>query len=110
MRDHDTDLRAACVDCGRDTEPARPDGSPDLERFDVYIVRAGVWAAAGMDGWRSGALCTGCLERRLGRPLAEDDYLAKPDSTRTTAASLAIECDPAYVAWVMAGEREGELP
>jgi hypothetical protein len=35
------------------------------------MVRDDVWTAAGI---RDGFLCVGCLERRLGRSLAPDDF------------------------------------
>jgi hypothetical protein len=48
-----------CVECAADP--------------GYYLVRDEVWAAGGLapDG---GLLCTGCLERRIGRPLAREDF------------------------------------
>jgi hypothetical protein len=48
------------ADCGRDTI--------GVEYVEYYMVHDHVWAAAGMaDDADSEFLCTGCLERRLGR-------------------------------------------
>src|SRR6516165_8084405 len=33
---------------------------------EVYIVTKEVWQATGLEGW-GGCLCTGCLEKRIGR-------------------------------------------
>lgn len=38
------------------------------------MVRDEVWAEAMMDGWNSGFLCTPCLQKRLDRELADDDF------------------------------------
>jgi hypothetical protein len=57
-----------CADCGRDTIGV-----------EYYMVHDHVWAAAGMaDDADSEFLCTGCLERRLGRPLSGGDFPAAP--------------------------------
>ena len=53
-----------CADCGRDTIGV-----------EYYMVHDHVWAATGMaDDADSEFLCTGCLERRLGRPLSGGDF------------------------------------
>jgi hypothetical protein len=53
-----------CVDCGVNTS--------DIEEY--YMVTHSVWAASGMTP-SGGMLCVGCLETRLGRPLAAADFL-----------------------------------
>jgi hypothetical protein len=88
-------LTSLCDDCGKDTTPCDHRGDPIFKRFDYYIVRDEVWAAAGMHGWKSGYLCTPCLERRLGRKLADNDYLARPG--RATKRGLQMLCDPDYL-------------
>lgn len=85
------------MDCGRDTQPRGPDGRPDLAGFDLYVVRAAVWRAAGMAGYHAGYLCTECLQRRLGRPLVDADYLARV--VRVTAGGLEMAVHPDYVEW-----------
>jgi hypothetical protein len=93
-----------CVDCGVETQPLRSDGTADFERWDLYMVRREVWAAAGDV---AGSLCRLCLARRLGRSLVDVDYLARP--VLWTAGGVSFECVPEYVAWVAAGET-GPLP
>jgi hypothetical protein len=50
-----------CVDCDKDTLGG-----------EYYMVSDELWAAAGMG--REGMLCLACLERRIGRELAIDDF------------------------------------
>ncbi len=45
------------------------------------LVKPKIWKAAGMEEM-SGCLCIGCLERRIGRMLAAEDFLATIRSTR----------------------------
>jgi hypothetical protein len=58
-------VRWYCVDCDLDT----------LEAGHYYSVHDALWAAAGMAP-NGGMLCLDCLERRLGRALALDDFNA----------------------------------
>jgi hypothetical protein len=62
-----------CSDCGIPTAPRR---GPR----EWYMVTDEVWAAAGMRPGAvvDGALCIGCLERRLGRRLTSADFLDLP--------------------------------
>lgn len=77
-----------CVDCGFNTAPGLPNGATlraYLEltgKYDdavltydseIYTVRSGVWAKAGMTT-KGGCLCVGCLEKRLGRRLRGEDF------------------------------------
>jgi hypothetical protein len=69
-----------CVDCGVDTAPGCPGWLETIRQInatgespmvvgwesEIYMVRASIWKAAGMDEW-GGCLCIGCLEKRLGR-------------------------------------------
>lgn len=55
--------RFPCRDCSFDT----------LKGAEYYMVSDEVWSKAGM-GARSGMLCIGCLETRLGRPLNALDF------------------------------------
>jgi hypothetical protein len=54
-----------CEDCDR-----------PIYMHDDYIVRGNIWLEAGM-GYDSGWLHRECLERRLGRQLRAEDFLAK---------------------------------
>jgi hypothetical protein len=56
------DTRFRCVDCGKDTGGG-----------EYYTVEDDLWAASGAE---DGMLCLACLERRIGRPLTEDDFTA----------------------------------
>jgi hypothetical protein len=76
-----------CVDCGVNTAPGIPDGPNTRAKLkltgkcnaalthdsEIYTVRGGVWAKAGMTPW-GGCLCVGCLEKRLGRKLKPEDF------------------------------------
>ena len=44
---------------------------------EVYMVRKGVWAKAGVKPL-GGCLCIGCLERRIGRRLKPKDFPDNP--------------------------------
>lgn len=46
--------------------------------MQTYMVTSATWQAAGM---RRGYLCVDCLERRLGRRLAPDDFTDCPLNT-----------------------------
>ena len=52
-----------CVDCNFDT----------FGGGEYYMVTATVWESAGME-YHGGALCIGCLERRIGRALTPSDF------------------------------------
>ena len=58
------DLTCPCRDCG---DPTLPEDGPS----EFYMVRDELWALAGA-GDRY--LCIGCLEGRLGRRLAREDF------------------------------------
>lgn len=60
------DTQFRCVDCGKDTGG---------EVGEYYTVADDVWAASGIAP-HGGMLCLACLERRIGRPLIEDDFEA----------------------------------
>jgi hypothetical protein len=76
-----------CIDCGFNTVPGAPprelaeflmdrDGSIPMKLTkdaEVYMVRDGVWKAAGMEPY-GGCLCIGCLEKRIGRKLKPKDF------------------------------------
>jgi hypothetical protein len=64
-------VEAPCEDCARDTQPQDNGGDPLFAEWDFYIVHDELWAQAGMEG---GFLCTPCIEKRLGRALADSDY------------------------------------
>jgi hypothetical protein len=55
----------ACRDCGASTHAER------------YIVKDETWRQSALD-YRSGMLCVGCLEARLGRKLARGDFIFTP--------------------------------
>jgi hypothetical protein len=86
-----------CVDCGINTFPKCP-SRIEMERHfngkvlklepttvpveydehcEVYMVRASVWKAAGIEEM-GGCLCIGCLEQRLGRNLRPKDFPRHP--------------------------------
>lgn len=84
----------ACIDCGVNTAPGcmnRQQAEEALardwnnkgfemtfgERSEVYTVKERVWEAAGMAATRSGCLCIGCLERRIGRTLVPKDFVRR---------------------------------
>ncbi|MET4152008.1 hypothetical protein [Bradyrhizobium barranii] len=93
---HKPDLRGklpeswACIDCGVNTAPGffnreQMEQAMALDWNDqgvkqtvdasseVYTVKPKIWKAAGMEEM-SGCLCIGCLERRIGRMLAAEDF------------------------------------
>jgi hypothetical protein len=47
------------------------------ERSEVYMVRAAIWAEAGIPDM-GGCVCIGCLERRIGRWLKPKDFTDHP--------------------------------
>jgi len=57
-------LRFYCVGCSKNTSGG-----------EYYMVRDEVWAASGLDP-NDGMLCLACLERRIRRPLTDDDFAA----------------------------------
>lgn len=73
-----------CFDCGKNTTP------PRSFTWEWYMVENSVWEAAGMPADTSAAppagadhkhgffLCVACIEKRLGRPLAPDDFTDAP--------------------------------
>lgn len=67
--------RRLCRDCGTDCTPGADHDPPKAipGTWQWYIVHDDVWAAAGMNGFFSGLLCIGCLEKRLGRRLTGAD-------------------------------------
>jgi len=65
----DDDL-APCHDCGTETLPV------DWGyRAEWYMVNKEIWEAAGL---RSGYLCIGCIESRIGRRLNANDFTDAP--------------------------------
>lgn len=79
-------------------------GEPVFEEWDNYVVRANIWAAAGMGSeWASGFLCTPCLTRRLGRELVPVDYLVRKVGIKDGA--MQMEATPEYAEWVLSGSR-----
>lgn len=60
-----------CHDCGVDTSFATGIGH-------YYTLRNDVWQQATHGDARVCFLCLDCLQRRLGRPLIEADFLATP--------------------------------
>jgi hypothetical protein len=60
--------RHTCLDCGVDTS-----GRGIAE---YYMVANEVWLVANPAD--AGMLCIGCIEKRLGRKLKSDDFLACP--------------------------------
>jgi hypothetical protein len=60
-----------CADCGMCTSPYDSFGEAIPGAWEHYMVHDHVWAEAGMD---KGHLCIGCLETRLGRELASEDF------------------------------------
>jgi hypothetical protein len=87
-----------CIDCGYNTHPGSPNRAKAEQliaaqkaagikkwsidfrwnnQTEAYFVHDHVWKAAGMRGeWGDGALCIGCLEKRIGRELKPDDFLS----------------------------------
>jgi hypothetical protein len=62
--DHEPEIdrRFRCVDCDKNTSGG-----------EYYMVTDKLWAASGMAP-HGGMLCLACLERRIRRPLAIDDF------------------------------------
>lgn len=56
-----------CADCGMKT----------IDSNEYYMVTQSCWARAGMKG-RSGMLCIGCLESRLGKQLTPQNFAECP--------------------------------
>ena len=49
------------------------------EDDEAYFVHDHIWKAAGMKcEWGDGALCIGCLEKRIGRQLKPYDFAEHP--------------------------------
>ena len=71
------DLRFRCVDCGKDTGGG-----------EYYTVDDDLWAASGMEP-HGGMLCLSCLEKRIGRPLTEEDFTAIRPSASAWERHLA---------------------
>ena len=71
----------SCRDCGRNTVP-QIGARGRRDRHEYYMVHDRVWVAAGMKRdtrtRRSGKLCIGCLERRLGQTLCRRDFTKVP--------------------------------
>jgi hypothetical protein len=74
---------AWCADCRVNTTPCtirrrRGDKQcPDHRGWELYMVTHDVWAAAGAPSEQHDFyLCVGCLERRLGRRLQPNDFMA----------------------------------
>jgi hypothetical protein len=72
---HKRGEESPCADCGMETTPGLENREPPIGQWEYYMVRNAVWKAAGM---RSGFLCIGCLEDRLGRRLSSRDFTAMP--------------------------------
>ena len=69
-------LSSPCTDCGMPTTPCTGEkGCRHAGRWEHYMVREKVWAAAGL---MNGFLCVGCLERRIGRLLVPSDFTKAP--------------------------------
>lgn len=74
--EHDHDHRCVCdedsqcMDCDVDTRKIN----------EYYMVHDGLWSKAVPDLYANeyGQLCIGCLEMRLGRLLAKDDFADVP--------------------------------
>jgi hypothetical protein len=79
-----------CIDCGINTAPGMLNREQMEQAFaldwegngiqqvfndltEVYTVKPEVWKAAGMETM-GGCLCIGCLEKRIGRTLVQDDF------------------------------------
>jgi hypothetical protein len=67
-----------CDDCLEDVTPCDDDGRPIENGWEWYMVTAEVWDAANRDGHAPQYLCIGCLENRVGRRLAPDDFASVP--------------------------------
>lgn len=64
-----------CVDCGINTLPIPPRNRREAQ---WYMVTDEVWSSAGMNGMSAGCLCLNCIEHRLKRPLAPEDFALLP--------------------------------
>ena len=63
--DPEIDTISRCVDCGKET----------IGCGEYYRVSDELWAASGISPG-SGMLCLSCLEKRIGRPLTLEDFIA----------------------------------
>jgi hypothetical protein len=94
----------ACVDCGINTARGMfgreqmeqafaldPKGVKQAidQHSEVYTVKAAIWKAAGMKS-HGGCLCVGCLERRIGRILAPNDF-KQNDPFRLTPSTERLQ-------------------
>jgi hypothetical protein len=69
-------MASICKDCGLDTTPCTGKrGCRHKGRWEYYMVHDALWQKAKM---RTGFLCIGCLERRLGRVLTVNDFTTAP--------------------------------
>jgi hypothetical protein len=57
--------RWICLDCGKDTFE---------NKEDYYFLRNHLWRSLVRKDEQHGMICRSCIERRLGRPLAPDDF------------------------------------
>lgn len=80
-------MASKCHDCGTDTTPCTAKrGCRHKGRWEYFMVRDKVWAAAGMPpsqirsyGETDGDfLCVECLEARLDRRLGPKDFTTAP--------------------------------
>lgn len=75
-----------CTECGADTSP------PEGALYAGYTVRAAVWNVA-YPSYAKGVgvgltrPCLSCLEKRIGRRLAEDDFILLPCDWPNRSAS-----------------------
>jgi hypothetical protein len=70
------ELISPCADCQVNTAPCSGcRGCRHAGRWEHYMVTDAIWQEAGM---KSGYLCIGCLELRLGRCLVAADFTAAP--------------------------------
>jgi hypothetical protein len=100
-------MTALCRDCGVDTTPCTGKrGCRHKGRWQYYMVRAEIWAAAGMQassvrpqGESDGDfLCIPCLEGRLGRALRPDDF-----------PNMPVNCPDPWDTPLLAARKRGEL-
>ena len=63
--DPEIDTISRCVDCDKET----------IGCGEYYRVSDELWTASGMSPG-SGMLCLSCLEKRIGRPLSLEDFIA----------------------------------
>lgn len=67
MTDYMQNERHACHDCGHDTDALG----------EYYMIDDDLWCDAIAGDWAH-MLCVGCVEHRLGRRLAADDFTHAP--------------------------------